>query len=134
MRDRLADGLLAAIEEAVETGERGAKVAGNCHVRVPGVQAEELLVLLDADGVCASAGSACASGALEPSHVLLAMGVAPCDATGSLRLSLGWTTTDDEIDHALRVLPACVERLRAGAPAAAAATVTQAATATAARS
>jgi cysteine desulfurase len=116
LRGRLADGLLASIPGAVETGDRSVKVPGNCHLLLPGVQAEELLVLLDAAGICASAGSACASGALEPSHVLLAMGIEPAVAAGSIRLSLGWTSTGAEVDHALRVLPDAVERLgRSGA-------------------
>jgi cysteine desulfurase len=71
-----------------------------------------LLMLLDDAGVCASAGSACASGAMEPSHVLTAMGVAPAQALGSLRLSLGSTTTSDEVDLALKAIPDAVARLR----------------------
>ncbi|MCU4186515.1 cysteine desulfurase [Acidiferrimicrobium sp. IK] len=113
-RDRLADGLIAEISDARETGRRAAKVAGNCHLRFPGVESEALLVLLDEEGVCASAGSACASGALEPSHVLLAMGLVPADAASSIRFSLGWTTTAADIDAALRVVPPAVARLRAG--------------------
>ena len=70
-------------------------------------------MLLDDEGVCASAGAACASGAIEPSHVLLAMGLSPTQAKSAVRFSLGYTTTDDEIDHVLRVMPKVVERLRA---------------------
>ncbi|MEA3077213.1 MAG: cysteine desulfurase [Actinomycetota bacterium] len=112
LRDRLADGLLSAVPGAVETGVRSAKIAGNCHVLVPGVESEALLFLLDEAGVCASAGSACASGALEPSHVLSAMGVAPDLARGVLRLSLGPASTDDDVDLALKVVPEAVARLR----------------------
>jgi cysteine desulfurase len=112
LRDRLADGLLAAIPGTVETGTRDGRVAGSCHVRFPGVESEALLVLLDDAGVCASAGSACASGAMEPSHVLAAMGVPRAEALGSLRLSLGVTTTDDEVDVALKTVPEAVARLR----------------------
>lgn len=114
LRDRLADGLLAAVPGAVETGDRATRVAGSCHLRFPGVESEALLVLLDEAGVCASAGSACASGALEPSHVLAAMGVARHEALSSLRLSLGVTTTDDEVDVALKTVPEAVARLRGG--------------------
>ena len=64
-------------------------------------------------GVCASAGAACASGAIEPSHVLLAMGLSPVEARSGVRFSLGYTTTGDEIDHVLGVMPKVVERLRA---------------------
>lgn len=114
LRERLADGLLAEVTGSQETGERGRKVAGNCHLRFSGVESEALLVLLDQAGVCASAGSACASGALDPSHVLLAMGLEDVDASSSVRFSLGWTTTDADIDRALRVVPRAVAQLRAG--------------------
>ncbi len=73
---------------------------------------EELLVLLDRAGIAASAGSACASGALHVSPVLLAMGVTPERANGALRLSLGWTSTAADVDRALEVIPAAVTRLR----------------------
>jgi len=114
LRDRLADGLLAAVPGAVESGTRAAKVAGSCHLRFPGVESEALLVLLDEAGVCASAGSACASGALEASHVLKAMGVPEDEALASLRLSLGWTSTDDDVELALKAVPEAVARLRGG--------------------
>jgi cysteine desulfurase len=81
------------------------------------VESEALLFLLDEAGVCASAGSACASGALEPSHVLLAMGVPEDEALSALRLSLGWCSTDADVDAALEVIPAAVERLRSTVPA-----------------
>ena len=76
------------------------------------MESEALLVLLDGAGVCASAGSACTSGAIEPSHVLVAMGVAKERALGSLRLSLGVTTTESDVDFALEAVPAAVARLR----------------------
>jgi len=113
-RDRLAAGLSTSIEDVRETVVHGAaKVASSCHLVVGGVDQEELLVLLDDEGVCASAGAACASGAIEPSHVLLAMGLSPVDAKSAVRFSLGYATTDDEIDHVLSVMPKVVERLRA---------------------
>jgi cysteine desulfurase len=116
LRDRLVDGLVAAVPGAVESGSRPTKAPGHAHLRFPGVESESLLVLLDDAGVCASAGSACASGAMEPSHVLLAMGVAPDDALGSLRLTLGPTTTEAEVDLALAAVPEAVARLRDTAP------------------
>jgi cysteine desulfurase len=112
LRDRLADGLLEAVSGALETGRRETKVAGNCHLLFPGVESEALLVLLDESGVWASAGSACASGALDPSHVLLAMGLDRGEAASSIRFSLGSTTTDEEVDLALQVVPKAVARLR----------------------
>jgi cysteine desulfurase len=115
LRDRLADGLLARIPGATETGERGAKVAGSCHLRFEGVESEALVLLLDSMGLCASAGSACASGATEPSHVLTALGLDRTDARSALRLSLGWCSTDADVDAALDIVPAAVEQLRATA-------------------
>ncbi|MCU1460813.1 MAG: putative cysteine desulfurase [Acidimicrobiales bacterium] len=112
LRDRLADGLLAAVPDTVETGDRSRKIAGNCHVSFGGVESEALLVLLDGAGIAASAGSACTSGAMEASHVLVAMGVPADRALGSLRLSLGPTTTAADVDLALAAVPAAVARLR----------------------
>ncbi len=112
LRDRLADGLLAAVPGAAETGRREAKVAGNCHVSFEGVESEALLMLLDGAGVYASAGSACASGAVEPSHVLAAMGVPRERSLGSVRLTLGRDTTDADVELALATIPAAVARLR----------------------
>lgn len=116
LRDRLADGLVASVEGLVETGVAGGdrrhKVAGACHVCIEGIESEALLFLLEDRGVCASAASSCASGALEPSHVLAAMGVPRSLSGGSLRLSLGATTTDHDVDVALEAVPAAVERLR----------------------
>jgi cysteine desulfurase len=113
LRDRLADGLLASIADSAETGDRAQKVVGNCHLSFTGVESEALLVLLDGAGVWAAAGSACTSGAVEPSHVLSAMGLAPERALGALRLSLGVTTTEADVDLALEVVCAAVARLRA---------------------
>ena len=114
LRDRLADGLLAAVPGCTETGDRATKIAGNCHLSFENVESEALLVLLDAGGVYASAGSACASGAVDPSHVLAAMGVTRAQALGALRLSLGAGSTDADVDRALAVVPPAVERIRAG--------------------
>jgi cysteine desulfurase len=119
-RDRLADGLVAAVADLVETGvplgagppERGHKVAGACHVCIEGVESESLLYLLERSGVYASAAASCASGAMETSHVLAAMGVPTRLARGSLRLSLGAASTDADVDAVLAALPPAVERLR----------------------
>jgi cysteine desulfurase len=114
LRDRLADELLATVPGSAETGDRATKIAGNCHLCFDGIESEALLLLLDDAGVCASAGSACASGAMEPSHVLTAMGLAKAVALGSLRLSLGTTTTEADVDLALKAIPDAVARLRSG--------------------
>jgi cysteine desulfurase len=117
LRDRLAAGLAAAIPGAVLTGaeETGApptpRVAGICHLSMAGIESEALLYLLEQREVYASAGSSCSSGALDPSHVLAAMGIPRDLAKTSLRLSLGWPTTVAEIDLALEVIPAAAARL-----------------------
>ena len=98
--------------DAIETGRRRAECPGHLHLRFPGIESEALLVLLDEAGVCASAGAACASGAMEPSPVLLAMGVPKEEALSSLRLTLGPTTTAAEVDLAATAVPAAVARLR----------------------
>jgi cysteine desulfurase len=111
-RDRLIDGLLATVEGAMESGDRAAKVAAIAHLCFEGVDSESLLFLLDRAGIAATAASSCASGAQAPSHVLEAMGISRDLARGSLRLSLGRTTTDEDVDAALAVIPPAVERLR----------------------
>ncbi|HYV59512.1 MAG TPA: cysteine desulfurase family protein [Acidimicrobiia bacterium] len=112
LRDRLAGGLAERVPGCVVNGDPARKVAGNCHVGVPGVEAETLLVALDQDGVSAAAGSSCTSGATEPSHVLAAMGLPRDTALSSIRLSLGYPSTDADVDTALEVIPRAVERLR----------------------
>ena len=113
LRDRLRDGLLGVTEGAHRTVPAGVPVLpGHLHLCVPGVEREELLVALGTEGVCASGGSSCASGALEPSHVLAAMGVAPGLAAGAVRFTLGYGTTDADVDRALAVVPAVVAALR----------------------
>ena len=113
--DRLVAALTAEVPDLRATipDRTAAGVANIVHLSCRAVRSEPLLFLLDRAGVAASAGSSCASGALEPSHVVEALGVAPDWAHGALRLSLGWSTTDDEIDHAIAVIPAAIAQLRA---------------------
>lgn len=111
-RDRLVDTIVSAIPDAVETVPRADKVAGSAHLCLPGIESEALLFLLDRARVCASAASACASGAMDPSHVLAAMGIESTTAGGALRLSLGHTTTDDEVDAAAVAIIDAVLHLR----------------------
>jgi cysteine desulfurase len=113
LRDRLAEGLLAAVPGAHRTVSPGIPLLpGHLHLCLAGVEREELLVALGARGVCASGGSSCASGALEPSRVLAAMGVPAELAAGAVRFSLGHDTTDADIDRALEVVPDVVATLR----------------------
>ena len=116
LRDRLTDGLLASIPDAIETavvnGDRSNLTGNICHLCIPGVESEALLFLLEQDEVWAAAAASCASGAMEPSHVLAAMGVSRDLAFSPLRLSLGWCSTDAEVDRALDVIPPAVARLR----------------------
>jgi cysteine desulfurase len=121
LRDRLADAVVARLDGVTETAvpfgdhgrpDRSGKIAGSCHLCIDGVENEALLFLLDQAGVAASAASSCASGALDPSHVLAAIGIPRDTARGSLRLSLGATTTLDEVDHAAAAVVDSVTRLR----------------------
>ncbi len=112
LRDQLVKGLQSQLDGVVETVPTDRKVAGSAHVCIAGVESEALLFLLDEADVCASAASACASGAMEPSHVLRAMGVDRSTAMGALRLSLGHATTEADIDRATDVIVAAVHRLR----------------------
>ena len=114
LRDRLVEGLQAQLAGVVETVSPDRKVAGSAHVCIAGVESEALLYLLDEADVCASAASACASGAMEPSHVLAAMGVDRDVALGALRLTLGHTSTVADVDRAIEVMVPAVERLRRG--------------------
>ena len=115
MRDRLLDGIRAAVPDVVINGDLDHRIAGNINVCVPGTDGETLLLLLDQAGIACSSGSACASGALDPSHVLLAIGVPRDLAKGSLRFSLGRASTDTDVDAVLEVLPGIVTQARKAA-------------------
>lgn len=112
LRNRLVAGVRAALGDVVLHGDAAARVAGFAPLGVPGVESDALLVVLDRFGVDAAAGSSCASGATEPSHVLTAMGVRAETARGALRLTLGHTTSEAEVDHLVAVLPRAVAMLR----------------------
>ena len=114
LRDTLVDGLQARLADIHETVDRAHKVAGSAHICIDGIENEALLYLLDEAGVCASAASSCASGAMEPSHVLAAMGVPNERARGALRLTLGRTTTAADVARATDVIVDAVSRLRKG--------------------
>jgi cysteine desulfurase len=116
LRDRMVEGVLSAIDDVVLNGATGAqRLPGNAHFTFRGCEGDSLLMLLDAKGIECSTGSACTAGVAQPSHVLTAMGADPASARGSLRLSLGHTTVEADVDAALEVLPGAVDRARQAA-------------------
>ena len=115
LRQRLLEGLRDAIPDVVVNGSMENRVAGNLNVSIPGTEGETMLLLLDQEGIACSSGSACASGALDPSHVLLAIGTSRKLARGSLRFSLGRPSTEADVDAVLQVLPGIVQRARRAA-------------------
>ena len=115
LRDRLIDGVLAGIDDVTLNGSREHRLPGNAHFTFGGCEGDSLLMLLDANGIECSTGSACTAGVAQPSHVLLAMGRTRQSARGSIRLTLGHTSTEADVDAALQVLPAVVERARQAA-------------------
>ncbi|HVG26864.1 MAG TPA: cysteine desulfurase family protein, partial [Acidobacteriaceae bacterium] len=112
LRNRLEQGLLAAIPDAHINAADAPRAPNTINLRIDGIDAESLLIALDLQGIAASFGSACMSGATEPSHVLLAMGLSPAQARASLRLSLSRLSTEEEITRVLDIIPATVARLR----------------------
>ncbi len=113
MRDELQSGLLRQLNNIALNGDIERRVAGFLHVAIAGVESETLLVALDVLGVCAASGSACSSGAIDPSHVLLAMGMSRERALSSVRFSLGWASTQPEMEQAMLGVADAVTRLRA---------------------
>ncbi|MBW3624191.1 MAG: cysteine desulfurase [Armatimonadetes bacterium] len=113
LRDRLYHGLQERIDGVLLNGPVSPRLPGNLNVSIEGADAESMLLNLDLAGIAASSGSACSSGAFEPSHVLLAIGATPERALSSLRFSLGRYTTEAEVDRVLQVMPEIVERVRA---------------------
>lgn len=116
LRDRLIDGILSTIPHSRLNGSREKRLPGNVNVAFEFIEGESLVLLLDSVGICASTGSACSTASLEPSHVLLAIGLPHEKAHGSLRLSLSHENTDEDVDYILEKLPPLVERLRAMSP------------------
>lgn len=115
LRDRLIDGLLQ-VEACRLNGDRFARLPGNVNVSFEGVEGESLLLYLDAEGISASSGSACTSGSLDPSHVLLAIGLPHEVAHGSLRLTLCEQNTEEDVDYIIRCVPGIIKRLRDMSP------------------
>ncbi|MHB1125441.1 MAG: cysteine desulfurase NifS [Bacillota bacterium] len=116
LRDRLISGLMEKIDHMQLNGHPTKRIPGNVNVSIHFVEGESLLLSLDMEGIAASSGSACTSGSLDPSHVLLAMGMSHEIAHGSLRMTLGKDSTDEDIDNVLGKLPPIVNKLRAMSP------------------
>ncbi len=116
LSERLIDGVLTRIPQSWLNGDRESRLPSIVNLGFACIETESLLLLLDQRGICASSGSACTSGSLEPSHVLLAMGLSPEEANGSIRFSLGKQTTDEQIDIVLDLLPDLVAQLRTVTP------------------
>ena len=116
LRDRLIDGALSGMKHVRLNGHRTKRLPGNANFSFEFVEGESLLLNLDLAGVAASSGSACTSGSLEPSHVLLGMGLCHEVAHGSLRLTLGRENTVEDVDYVLSILSGIVDRLRAMSP------------------
>ena len=112
LRDRLESSILQSIPDTAVNGDPGHRLPNTTNIGFHRLEAEAILLLLSERGVCASAGAACSSGSLEPSHVLKAMSIPPAVAHGAIRFSLSRFTTPQEIDQALVILPAVIERLR----------------------
>ena len=112
LRDRMEAGLVAALPGARVNGGEADRLPGTLSITFPGSDGETMLISLDLEGICASAGAACTSGSTTPSHVLSAMGLTVDEARATLRLSLGWSSADADVDHVLRVLPGIVRKVR----------------------
>ena len=116
LRDRLEDGILDAIPGTSRNGAKEPRLPNTSNLAFDGVEAEGILMLLDQAGICASSGSACTTGSLDPSHVLTAMGCSAARARSSIRFSLGIYNTDAEVEHVLKHLPGIIAKLRANSP------------------
>jgi len=116
LRDKLIKGILEQIEHTRLNGHPLKRLPNNVNISVDFVEGESMLLNLDLEGICASTGSACSSASLEPSHVLLALGLSPEQAHGSLRFSLGKENSEEDMGRVLKVLPGIVAKLRAMSP------------------
>jgi cysteine desulfurase len=116
LRDRLIEGVVEKIDRVRLNGHPTRRLPNNVNVSVDFVEGESMVLNLDLEGICASTGSACSSASLEPSHVLLALGLSPEQAHGSLRFTLGRENSEEDVERVLKVLPGIVARLRAMSP------------------
>ena len=117
LRDRLEKAILTGIPDTSRNGAKDERLPNTTNIAFDFVEAEAILMMLDQVGICASSGSACTTGSVDPSHVLVAMGVSPARARGSVRLSLGIYNTDEDVDYLLEHLPSIITKLRSVSPA-----------------
>ena len=116
LRDKLEAGLLARVPDAFANAGKAPRTPNTCNITFPGLEGEALIIALDLRGLACSTGAACSSGAVEPSHVLTAIGLTAPEARSSVRFSLGRHTTEEEIARALEIVPAAVAQLREISP------------------
>ena len=116
LRNKLQNGLLSRVPDAQANAAKAPRTPNTCNITFPGLEGEALIISLDLRGLACSTGAACSSGAVEPSHVLTAIGLSAADARSSVRFSLGRHTTEAEIDAALEIVPAAVAQLRELSP------------------
>jgi cysteine desulfurase len=117
LRDKLENTILRTIPNTVRTGPKEPRLPNTSNIAFDGCEAEAILMLLDQAGICASSGSACTTGSLDPSHVLMAMGIKPMRARGCIRFSLGIYNTEQEVDYLIEQLPPMIAKLREISPA-----------------
>lgn len=116
LRDKLISGLMETVPNTRLNGHPTDRLPGNCNISFEFVEGESVLMLLDMNGICASSGSACTSGSLDPSHVLLSLGLKHEEAHGSVRFTLGHETTEEDVNYVLEKMPPIIERLRSMSP------------------
>lgn len=116
LRDRLENTILSTIPNSIRNGAKDARLPNTTNIAFEFVEAEAILLLLDGQGICASSGSACTTGSLDPSHVLTAMGLSPMRARGCVRFSLGIYNTEEDVDYLLKHLPPIISKLRSISP------------------
>ena len=112
LRDNMEKRMEGKISDILFNGKGAERLPGTSNISFPGVDGEALLFSMDMEGIAVSTGSACTTGEVEPSHVLIAMGISPNVAQSSIRFSMGWGTTEEDIDHVINVLPSIIGRLR----------------------
>jgi cysteine desulfurase len=116
LRERLHQGIITRIDDVHLNGHPDKRLPGTLNMTFKGVEGEAILLALDQQGIAVSTGSACSSGSMDPSYVILALGVSPVDAKGSIRFSLGYGNTEEDVDYVLEVLPPIVDKLRKLSP------------------